>query len=107
MNKLQSNSVKPKQKLVVGYKYPTPAAKPTASDSSATVKPTPKPATQSPPANPANTNKVIVYTVKKGDTMGSIANKYGVNYKTLAAYNKITNVNALAIGQKLKIPPKQ
>ena len=45
-----------------------------------------------------------VYTVKKGDTLSSIAKKYGTTYQKLAAYNSIANPNLITVGQKIKIP---
>ena len=47
-----------------------------------------------------------VYTVKSGDTLSGIANKYGVKggYQELAKYNGISNVNVISVGQKIKIP---
>lgn len=45
----------------------------------------------------------ITYTVKKGDTLTAIANKYGVTVKAIAAENNIKNVNVISVGQKLKI----
>lgn len=46
----------------------------------------------------------IVYTVKKGDTLSSIAKKYGTTYQKLAAHNNIANPNLITVGQKIKIP---
>ena len=48
--------------------------------------------------------KETLYTVKKGDTLSAIANKYGTTYKKLAEYNNIKNPNLLSVGQKIKIP---
>ena len=48
--------------------------------------------------------KETVYTVKKGDTLSGIADKYGTTYKKLAEYNGIKNPNVLSVGQKIKIP---
>lgn len=45
------------------------------------------------------------YTVQKGDTLGVIAQKYGVTVKALQAANNMTGTN-LKIGQKLVIPGK-
>ena len=45
------------------------------------------------------------YTVVKGDTLYSIANKFGVNVNTLKDINNLTG-NTLSIGQVLKIPGK-
>ena len=49
------------------------------------------------------------YTVKKGDTLGSIANDfYGVNsmnfVKKIAMQNHIKNVNKIYVNEKLLIP---
>lgn len=44
------------------------------------------------------------YTVKKGDTLSSIATKYGTTYQVLAAYNGISNPNVISVGQVIKIP---
>lgn len=43
------------------------------------------------------------YTVKAGDTLSSIAAKYGTNYKHLALINGITNPNKIYSGQKIKV----
>lgn len=44
------------------------------------------------------------YTVQQGDTLSSIAQKYGVSVETIQWANNMTGAN-LSIGQKLKIPP--
>lgn len=44
------------------------------------------------------------YTVKSGDTLSSIAAKYGTTYQKLAQYNNISNPNIITVGQKIKIP---
>ncbi|MGE6555853.1 LysM peptidoglycan-binding domain-containing protein [Exiguobacterium artemiae] len=46
----------------------------------------------------------VTYTVKAGDTLYSIATKYGVTVTALASANKITNVNLISVGQVLVIP---
>lgn len=51
----------------------------------------------------AKKKKTITYTVKKGDTLSAIARKYGTTVKAIAAENKISNVNMIRVGQKLKI----
>ena len=45
----------------------------------------------------------INYTVKKGDSLYSIANKYGTSVSNIIKLNNLTN-NNLSIGQVLKIP---
>ena len=44
------------------------------------------------------------YSVQAGDTLGSIAQQYGVSVDALMQANKITDANSLAIGQALTIP---
>lgn len=45
-----------------------------------------------------------IYTVKAGDTLSEIAQKYGVGWKELAEYNGIKNAGLITVGQKIKIP---
>lgn len=52
----------------------------------------------------SSTSSDTIYTVVRGDTLSGIAAKYGTNYKTLAAYNGITDPNVIYVGQKIKIP---
>lgn len=58
------------------------------------------------PTTPS-TGSDTVYTVKAGDTLSSIAAKYGTTYQKLAAYNGISNPNIIHVGQKIKIPSGQ
>ncbi len=44
------------------------------------------------------------YTVKDGDVLWKIAQKYGMTWQALADYNKLTNPNLIYINQKLAIP---
>jgi lipoprotein NlpD len=46
------------------------------------------------------------YKIKRGDTLYAIAWRYGVSYRQLASYNKITTPYVISIGQKLRIPSK-
>ena len=46
------------------------------------------------------------YTVKKGDTLWSIAKKYNISVSDLKDFNGLTN-NVLRLGQVLKIPVKE
>ncbi|MCD0162520.1 LysM peptidoglycan-binding domain-containing protein [Deinococcus sp. 6YEL10] len=48
-----------------------------------------------------------VYTVKAGDTLGAIAQKYYGNaaeYKKIAHFNNISNPDLIKVGQKIRIP---
>jgi LysM repeat protein len=83
---------------------PTPTDTPTASDEPSlegNVAATGDPET--PAADPA-TPEPTRYKVKSGDTLSSIAARYGVTVKRLQAANDISNPRALKIGQVLVIP---
>ena len=43
------------------------------------------------------------YTVRSGDTLSSIASKFGTNYQTLASLNGISNPNLIYVGQVLQV----
>lgn len=49
------------------------------------------------------TKKEVIYTVKKGDTLSYIANKFGTSVDTLVKKNGIKNKNLIYVGQKIKI----
>lgn len=49
------------------------------------------------------TDNEVWHTVKKGDTLGEIAEKYGTTYQALAKLNGIKNPNRIEVGQKIKI----
>ena len=55
-----------------------------------------------------NNNKAstVNYVVKEGDTLSSIAIKYGTTYDSIAKLNGITNPNLIYPGQVLKIETK-
>ena len=44
-----------------------------------------------------------IYTVKKGDNLAKIANKFGKQINEIAELNNIKNINYIYIGQKLRI----
>ena len=63
--------------------------------------------TASTPAQPkpsTSGTSETVYTVVRGDTLSSIAAKYGTTYQVLAQYNGIANPNIISVGQKIRIP---
>lgn len=57
--------------------------------------------TSTPTPPPASSTK---YTVKAGDTLYSIAKRYGVTVAQIASANKLSNVNLIRVGQVLAIP---
>ena len=57
------------------------------------------------PAAPAAAQPAPVptYTVKRGDTLHQIALDSGLDYRDLAAWNNIENVNVIRVGQVLRL----
>ncbi len=53
---------------------------------------------------PATTSSATTYTVRRGDTLSSIAVRHGVSSRALAAANGIDDPRSLAVGRKLRIP---
>ena len=52
-------------------------------------------------------NNWITYIVRRGDTLSSIARKYGgISWQDIAKFNELKNPNLIIVGQKLKIPMK-
>jgi lipoprotein NlpD len=47
------------------------------------------------------------YTVKKGDTLYSIALEHGHDYKDVAAWNNLDNPNRIQVGQQLRLSPPE
>lgn len=47
------------------------------------------------------------HTVKKGETLYSIALDHGYDHKDVAAWNKLDNPNVLKIGQQLRVVPPE
>lgn len=62
-----------------------------------------KPAPTPTPA-PSPKEEYISYTVKAGDTLGRIAEKYNTTVEILAKLNNISNPSFIRVGQILKIP---
>lgn len=57
------------------------------------------------PATGAVAEQRGMYTVKKGDTLYSIALDNGQDYKDIAAWNNLDNPNVIKVGQQLRITP--
>jgi membrane-bound lytic murein transglycosylase D len=91
MNNLSGNSVKSKQKLLVGYEYI--AGSQTETQKKETVVALKQPAEES-----------VIYIVQKGDSLSAIAAKYRTTAQKICDYNTLKNINAISVGQKLHIP---
>jgi membrane-bound lytic murein transglycosylase D len=84
-----ANRISIGQRLVIpGYTPPAPS--PIASTAAATA-PEPAPADR-------------VYRVRRGDTLASIARRFGVSARDLATVNKIANANQIHPGQVIELP---
>jgi LysM repeat protein len=83
----------------------TPTFTPTPTPTGTVTAPTPTPtktATPTPTASPPSGQ--TTYTVRTGDTLYSIALRFGVTVQDLMAANGITNPNYIRVGQVLIIP---
>jgi len=61
----------------------------------------PPPATPPPPVPP---DEFFVYTITRGDTLNSIANRYGVTARDLIEFNQIEHPDHIRVGQQIRIP---
>lgn len=53
---------------------------------------------------PQDLSAVATHSVSAGETLSSIASRYGTTVGALARANKITDPNLIVIGQKLRVP---
>lgn len=65
------------------------------------------PVTSQPPSNPTTTPNPGQYRVRRGDTLYSIAFRYGLDYKKLAAANDINADYTIYVGQTLRLREAQ
>ena len=56
------------------------------------------------PVAPARCRRHAVYTVQRGDTVLSIARRFGVSANALMTANGLANPNLIRVGQQLRIP---
>ncbi len=79
---------------------------PGSGKSAAAKKPAPAKAPAAAPAQPAADE---FYTVKRGDTLYSIALEHGGDYRELAQWNNLDDPSKLRVGQQLRVkaPPQQ
>jgi LysM repeat protein len=86
----------------------SPTVKPTAQPTD--IPPTDIPPTEVPPTAapvpttpPSSGTTTTTYTVRRGDTLYSIARRYGTTVEAIAAANGIANPNCIRVGQVLTI----
>ncbi len=99
-NQLKEGAVlRPGQMLAIpAAKAPAKPVTAETSTAAAAAKPTDIPPTKTTP---------VLYTVKKGDTLTSIARHFGLTTTDLTKVNKITDPKKLQLGQVLKVPPRK
>jgi soluble lytic murein transglycosylase-like protein len=51
-------------------------------------------------------SSTTTHTVRSGETLSAIASRYGTTIARIAKMNKISNVNFIAVGMRLKVPRK-
>lgn len=62
-----------------------------------------QPAAAEPPSQPAAPGQTIVHTVQPGESLSSIARRYGTTWQAIAQANGLVNPNQIYAGQQLKI----
>ncbi len=55
-------------------------------------------------ATSSTTGGTTSYTVQSGDTLGSIAKRYGTTVQAIVSANNLANPDSIKVGQKLTIP---
>jgi LysM repeat protein len=83
---------------------PPPSAPQAPVEEAAPVVPEPTPSIAQPPEVTADQEMVFRYAVQRGDTLSSIAKRYGLTVKELVEANDIVDPNLIFPGQKLIIP---
>ncbi len=86
---------------------PEPTAAPTGTPT-ATPMPSPtatlRPPTATPTAARSTASGTTTYRVQSGDTLSSIATRFGITWEALAAANGLTSRSTLRVGQELTVP---
>ncbi len=102
-NNIKGTNIRIGQVLVIYRRGSAPKA---ASSSQATSATTSKAASSAAPAASASSADYTKYTVKKGDTLYSIAQKYpGISAENIMEYNNLSS-SKITVGKVLRIPKK-
>jgi LysM repeat protein len=94
----------PNQPTATPTSTPTSTATPTSTPTSAPTSTTP---TATPTATPVSTpapGQTVIYVVCTGDTLYSIARRFGTTVTAIAQINNIANTRYIQVGQRLLIP---
>lgn len=87
-----------------------PPAPPPPTDDTVVFEPPPLPEPPQPPPEPpaeppVNEDGILLYTVQAGDTLFSIAQRFGVSLDDVIEANNISNPDVIYEGDTLTIPP--
>jgi membrane-bound lytic murein transglycosylase D len=96
-----ANGIKARNVLVVGRRLRIPGSVEVAVASDAAARKPPARARTQPAARPAAAK---TYTVRRGDTLSSIARRHGVSLNQLIAANGLSRTDPIRTGQKLRVP---
>jgi LysM repeat protein len=99
-----ANSIANPNVLAVGQVLRIPLTPAPGPDRPTTVEPLANPGGTVPTTTTAPPRNDRLYTVVGGDTLYSVARRFGVTVDALKAANHLSDVNSLAIGQVLVIP---
>jgi lysozyme len=93
---------------------PGTEVQPTAAEGTAVVEPTegvsveatatPPPPTNTPSSSGGQQEDFVWHTVQPGETLSSLARKYGTTWQVIAQANGISNPSQIYAGQRLKVP---
>ncbi len=86
------------ERIFAGQKLIIPGYSPTKPQPAPVIEPQPLP-----PLTPP-IDQYFMYTVTRGDTLHSIANRYGVTVQQIIELNQIENPDMIRVGQQLMIP---
>lgn len=89
-------------------RIPAPVVERTRPAAITPAKPAPTTATATGPSRPRTASddpRPKSYSVKKGDTLYGIALENGLDYKDLAAWNQLADVNLIKVDQALRLGP--
>ena len=90
---VQLNSLPDPNALIRGQKLIIPGTKETAGSATS--------------GGATTTGSSTTYTVQQGDTLGSIAQRFGTTVRELVALNKLTDADSIGIGQVLKLQQRR
>lgn len=95
-----SRAGQPTAAIAAGASQPIGGLLPIRTPGGPILTPTP----DAPHSLPSVRTEVEQYTVQPGDTLGLIANRYGVSVEQIVQANELANANLLEVGQTLTIP---